>query len=857
MSIRKAGKGGSLRSGRAWIAAIALGSYAAMGLLAMAPPAQSEESAVTSLLSASAQAVRLRGHVHQLAQPRFDRGNAPDSLAMHSLQLVLAKSAAQKQALAKLLAAQQDPYSPQYHHWLSPSEYGARFGASEATVSALTQWLEENGFKVDAPPASRARLTFHGSKAQVEAAFHIEIHRFEVDGEKHFANISNPEVPSTVDAAITAIQGLHDFYPKSSLKIRRPQATPQTTYDAGQSNLVGPTDFASMYNLLPLYTSGVTGAGVTIGIVGRSDIDPRQASAFWSRFGITRPQLTSIPVPNGQDPGQANNDDSMEAYLDVEVAGALAPGAKILLVRDANIMLAAQYVIDQNLAGILNVSFGLCESALGADNSPISSLWQQAVAQGITVIVSAGDSGAAACAKAFTPNALSTSGVAVNGLASTPYNLAVGGTNFDPTQSGNWATGNAPGTLATAQGHIPEMVWNDSCANPQIAQAVGTDSGTLCNTATLNGRPNPFLLVAGGGGGLSSCVSISNNTCQGGYVQPAWQRGVAGTQGLRTRAIPDVSVVASNWIICSYDNMPCDPTTQSGHDVVMGTSAAAPAVAAILALLDQQLSTSVTPDGRQGLINTQLYRLAAAEYGSPQAPNAGASTCSASLGTNIGSGCVFYNVTAGANSMPCRVAGYDGSSSLPVSTCVAPAGAANGIMEIGSAPSYMAGTGFNLATGLGSINAANLVAALANPAAPPAPSAPAAPTGLTAAAGNGTVALTWATSTGASTYNLYVGTSPGAEGGQPVQTGLTTASITVSGLSNGTTYYFKVAAVNAGGASALSAEAQGTPTTPSLPPSPTPPSKGGGGAIDPLGLGALALLLALRRRGASPLRRLG
>jgi hypothetical protein len=349
----------------------------------------------------------------------------------------------------------------------------------------------------------------------------------------------------------------------------------------------------------------------------------------------------------------------------------------------------------------------------------------------------------------------------------------VGGTDFDPTQSGNWARSNVPGTLATAQAHIPEMVWNNSCANPLIAKAVGIDSGTLCNTPTRNnGQPNPTLVIAGGGGGLSSCASGSNNTCQG-YSQPAWQSGVAGTQGFTTRAIPDVSVIANNWIICSYDTNPCDPTG-GGFTGVMGTSAAAPAVAAILALLDQQLSTAAAPDGRQGLINTQLYRLAAAEYGSPQAPNAGASACSASLGSDISSHCIFYNVTAGANAMPCQVAGYDGSSSLPASTCVAPAGGANGIMEIGTTPSYLAGSGYNLATGLGSINAANLVAALAKGSAAP-PSQPSPP-----------------------------------------------------------------------------------PSQPSPPPSqPSPPSKGGGGAIDPLGVVALALLLALRRRGASALRGLG
>jgi hypothetical protein len=244
--------------------------------------------AVWLLLSGAAAApdlVPLPGHVHVLAQPRFDLGEAPDSLAMPGFELVVAKTPAQEQALEALLDAQQDPKSSQYHRWLTPAQYGARFGASNAAIAALSRWLETSGLRVDAVPASRTHLNFHGSKAQVEAAFHTRIHLFDVGGQRHFANVSAPLVPATLAPLIMEISGLHDFYPQPGVRSRPTRAhgvrataasrsTPDITYDGGQENWVGPGDFAIMYNLLPLYKQSINGAGVTIAIAAESDITP-------------------------------------------------------------------------------------------------------------------------------------------------------------------------------------------------------------------------------------------------------------------------------------------------------------------------------------------------------------------------------------------------------------------------------------------------------------------------------------------------------------------------------------------------------------------------------------------------------
>ena len=768
--------------------------------------------------------VPLSGSVHQFARAQFDAGEVPSTLRPSGLDIVFTKTPEQEHALQQLLAAQQDPKSPEYHKWLTPAQYGERFGASDATLAAVTNWLKSNGLAVGRLPPGRGHLPFFGGKAQIEDALHTRIHLFAAAGEEHYANVSAPLIPVSLASAITAIRGLNDFHPRPGVHVPRgvtparahlnanSSLAPDTYYSG--SNLypgyVGPTDFAIMYNLLPEYQLGITGAGVTVAIAAQSDLDSSVLPTFWSGFGVAgssfglpAQQFSSIAVPasaGGSDPGQTKDGNEDEAYLDSEILGALAPGAQLILVRDKDAGLAAQYAIDENLGAVLNISFGGCESAQGSGNAAIESMYAQAVAEGITITVSSDDSGVAGCtqeADLGAANDVNSNGFAVNGLASTPYNLAVGGTDFndlDPsTVAQYWNSTNQAGTLASAKSHIPEMVWNDSCANPVFVSAYGTgDAIAFCNTTTVQTHSNPFIDILGGGSGLSSCTTTNTKgDCTGGYAQPTWQQGVPGIGNFGARAVPDVSMIATRWLICSYDTSPCNP---AAGDVgsASGTSAAAPSVAAIVALIDQTQISATLSDGRQGLLNPTLYSLAANEYAS----TATAAACDASQGAIANSACVFYDVTAGSSAQPCSVAKYATSQnpleleSFPASTCGAGSGDATGIMEIGGVQSYAASSGFDVASGLGSINAAALIAAIQ---AFPAPS------GLAASLSGQTASLTWTADASAASYNVYQGTAPGSVTSSAVQANIAGTSTTVSGLQFGYEYVFAIAAVSSSG----------------------------------------------------------
>jgi len=809
------------------------------GLLLTGVGAASAQSQ-SSPASAKSGLASLPGHINKLALPQFDAGEAPNSLRMGGLRLIIAKTPAQQQALDKLVADQQDPKSLRYHHWLTPAAYGARFGARDATIAALSSWLESNGLQVGPLPAGRGHLPFTGDKERIEAAFHTQIHLFNAGGERHYANVSDPMIPAALKPMIAAARGLDDFYPTPGVKPMNATprnvapalaghdahaaASPDTFYSgSGQyPGYVGPTDFATMYNVLPLYQQGITGAGVTVAIAAQSDIDSTVLSTFWSgfavagsNFGLTNQQFISMRVPaaeGGVDPGQTMDGNEDEAYLDTEIVGALAPGAKLMLVRDKVAVNAAQYIIDQNLAAVLNISFDQCEAALAAANTAINAMWEQAVSQGITVIVSSGDAGVSACTShsdISKANDVNSSGFAVNGLASTPFDLAVGGTDFDPrVESTYWSSTNHPGTLASALSHIPEVVWNNSCASPIFADAFQVfDPIAFCNMATLPGgnTANPFIEISGSGGGVSSCTTAdSNGNCAGGYAQPSWEVGF-GVGSFGGRAIPDVSVIASRWLICSYDTIPCDPTQAPTFPpaatgtikAVAGTSTAAPSVAAIIALLDQTQITTAEADGRQGLVNPLLYQLALPEYQNPAIE----SQCDASQGSPSLSACIFFDVTAGSNAQPCSVANYTAASigSIPASTCVTESGDPTGIMAVNATQMYGTFLGLDIPSGLGSINAAALIAAVQGTFAP---------SGLAASATGQTVTLTWTADANATLgYNIYQGTAPGTVSSSPIQQNVTGTSALVSNLQFGQSYVFAIAAVSATGTSPVSGPA--------------------------------------------------
>jgi Pro-kumamolisin, activation domain/Bacterial Ig-like domain (group 3) len=662
------------------------------------------------------QTVTLTGNVSPIATPEADGGTAPDLLELGRTILVLKSSSQQQASLKQLMNDQQNPKSASYHKWLKPEQFGAQFGVAPQDLEKITQWLQSFGFQVEPPMAGNSLVMFSGTHSQLKAAFHTEIHSFTINGQSYWANATDPQIPAALAPVVAGFSSLNSF-PRNALHtapqlIRRegsswkPAAGSKlkaefTTSSNGQTiNAIGPYDLATMYNFLPLWNAGIDGTDQTIAIVSATDIDPADVDYFRSTFGLPGKKLNLIYY--GANPGR--NQSEPEADLDVEWAGAVAKNATIDLVIAPNtttsngIDAAAAYIINNNLASIMNVSYGQCELVLGtAGNQYFSQLWEQAAAQGITVMVAAGDAGSGACEQ---NRPYAKSGLSVSGLASTPYNIAVGGTDlYSSFLSPNtyWNTTNDPTTLESALSYIPETPWNNSCASPEVfslLQANGVADATpeaLCNDP--NEQPN-FLTTLGGSGGASNCTTVnraSANECSGGHPKPAWQSGIPGIPGDGVRDLPDVSLMAGNglwgsfYVYCESDVTPtgsCD--VNNALEGAGGTSFASPIFAGMMALVQQETSS------QQGNVNYVLYKLAATQFGGRNA----ASCTSANVTT--GNACLFYDVTDGSNAVPC----------LAGSTSCTPAVSTD---QYGILPGYDAAPGYDLATGLGSVNAYNLV----------------------------------------------------------------------------------------------------------------------------------------------------
>jgi hypothetical protein len=674
----------------------------------------------------------LRGNVHPKARAEFDRGAVADSQPVTRILLVLQRGAEQEAALQQLMEEQQTKNSPNYHAWLTPEQFGKQFGPADTDVQAVTDWLTSHGFQNIKVSKGKTVVEFSGNAGQVSNAFGTEIHKFNVNGEEHFANVSDPQIPAALAPVVRGIRSLHNFHPKPQVRqlgsFRRMESgeiRPLFTYtdSNGQFFGVGPADFATIYSV----PSATTGAGTSIAIVGQSNINLQDVIDFRAMFGLPAYSSTCTGVPNqcpltvilnGPDPGlQLATGDEGESDLDVEWAGAVAPAATINFVATLTTQTdgafgidgSALYIVDNNISPILSESYGACEAGLGTGgNAFYSALWQQAAAQGITVVISAGDNGSAACDPAAPPanQDAAASGLAVNGIGATPFNIAMGGTDFDDVgnQSTFWSTTNSstttpPALPASAKGYIPEKTWNDSCA------AGGSTSA--CTSAIINANANIGIDLVAGSGGSSTVYTGTGSTKP---ANVAWQTGF----GDANRDIPDVSLFSSDsgassgtsksfYIICQSDQDPaggtgCNLTTtasSANHDfqAVGGTSAATPTFAAIMALVNQQTGQ------RQGVANYVLYSLA----------KTAANVCNSSTAPATGNTCVFYDITKGNNSVAC-VGGSQNCSNTTSGQF--------GIMATtngGSTPAFNTAAGYDLATGLGTVNVTNLLAKWTSP----------------------------------------------------------------------------------------------------------------------------------------------
>ena len=666
-----------------------------LAVFAAAPQARAQAQAVSTVaprvngLIDESSRVILRGNVHPLVRVGVDRGAVEDSFPAQRLMLLLNRSGEQESQLEQFIRAAHTPGDARFHQWLQPEEFGRLYGPADSDVDAVTGWLESHGFTINRVHAGRVAIEFSGTAGQLREAFHTEIHRYEIDGEIHVANDRDPEIPAALAPVIAGFAPPNDFRAQSNIRIlgsarynpTTHEAQPEWTYPQGggsTSYVFAPGDFATQYDINSVYKAGTNGAGQTIAIISASNVDLSLVSAYQTLFGLTA-SMAQVVV-DGADPGE--NSASTEAYLDLEVAGSVAPGATEILYTSAGtattdgLSLAALRAVEDDLAGVISTSYGECEESLGqAGNTFWSSVWQQAAAQGQSAFVSAGDGGSAGCDN-FDNQLLAYYGLQVNGIASTPYNVAVGGTDFyysdyaaasttlNAQLATYWSASTTTAPAVSLLQYVPEQVWNDFFGLNL------DDAGKPANLAEEN-------IVAGGGGKSSLGYYATASSAAAGYPKPAWQSGT-GVPVDAVRDLPDVSLFAANGANSSFYPICANPGDcvnkgAGGADVITGvggTSAAAPAMAAIQALVNQSANR------RQGQADFVYYPLAT------KVPAA------------------FHDVTVGSNKVVCQAT---------TANCVT--GTSGTIFAGFSVENgFTSGKGYDLASGLGSVDVAQLIA---------------------------------------------------------------------------------------------------------------------------------------------------
>jgi subtilase family serine protease len=598
---------------------------------------------------------QLPGSQHPLAQATYDSGRVAAGTRLQGISIYFSRTQSQEADLQKLLAAQQDPSSSQYHKWLTPEQFASRFGMADADIAKVQSWLEQQGFSVDSVARSKNMIRFSGTVGQVESAFSTEMHNYNVNGAKHFAPSTALSVPSALAGVVNNVRNLDDFRPKAHVVASRTRGVkPSFTSSVSGSVFFAPGDISTVYDVQPVYQAGFTGTGQSIAIVGQSAVALTDLEAFQSAASLTVKDPTQVLVPGTGSP-EIFTGDEVESDLDLEWSGAMAPGATIYFVYTGSntnygTFDSLVYAIDNQIGTIISSSYGECEADLGGQN--LESSLEQAASQGQTVISAAGDSGSTDC---FVGNNVTNPSLsvqeteAVDYPASSQYVTGLGGTEISTSSSsyvtpgdGYWETASSSDVISSAIKYIPEIVWNEDTAG--------------CGTADC---------LSSGGGGASTL-----------FTKPTWQTGVTGIPTANHRYVPDISLNSATglpgYLFCTSDtsfwntgqvascNSGFRDATTGDLTIAGGTSFAAPIFAGMLALINQDKGYT----SGQGLINSMLYTLAS-----------NSSTYASA----------FHDITSGNND------------------CLA------GSSYCSSTAGFSATTGYDEASGLGSLDLANLV----------------------------------------------------------------------------------------------------------------------------------------------------
>lgn len=660
------------------------------------------------------QRVQLRGSAPIDVRPELDRGLVDDSLQLDGLQLQLRRSPDHEREAETLAEELHRAGSPVFHQWLTASEFAERFGVAQQDITQITDWLERAGFTAVSADPSRMSVHFSGTAGQVRHTFRTEIHALDVHGVRHIANVHEVEIPAAFAPVVEGIVSLNDFRPRAMVSLHRPLYT-SPGYGGPPFYGVAPADLAKIYRFNPLFAAGITGTGQTIAVVEDADLyNPADWTTFRRTFGLDaygHGSLKSVHPGGCGDPGLNPDGDDIESAVDVEWASAAAPGADIVMAACASTattygpLIAAQNLLNQrDVPPIINVSYAACEAQNGAaGNASVRDLYQQAALEGVSIFVAAGDNGSAMCD--LGPTTPAVGGIEVNALASTVYDVAVGGTDFgdyyEGTTANYWSSTNSASD-GSALGYVPEIAWNDTCASTLISSYFGYSSPVaFCAT-----NPSILDLPYGGAGGPSNCAigdsptGFAGSSCRG-WPKPAWQR-VLGNPADGVRDVPDIAMFSADgvwdhaYVFCNSDpstGAPCvgaPDVTGGAWSFLGGTSFAAPIMAGMQALVNEVWG------GRQGNPAPMYYAIARRAYGNEGRPECGSFATGGPAPT-----CTFNDIATGNNDMPC----------IGTDDCYLPMGG-TGVLSLSDdayEPAFVSGVGWDFTTGIGSVNAANLV----------------------------------------------------------------------------------------------------------------------------------------------------
>ena len=601
------------------------------------------------------------------APTTLDMGLAP---ASDSKEIVITLGLLNRPALEAFVASTVDPTSANFRKFLTPAQFAASYGQPQAVIDRVTTYLASQGITVTKVFNNNLVLKAQATNAQLSATFGTPIHAYSTATGSYQKPTGKVVIPAVLQDVVTRVTGLstqavyrpHTKYmPAEATTLDQTafQANPAATPTAGNPGSYSVGDLAKRNNITPLYSGGTDGTGTTLGIMTFATFTPSDAPVYWAWAGLTGSQasvsrITTINVGTGQ-----TSDGADETTLDVEQSGGIAPGANIRVYvapnTDAGAIALYTQAITENLCDTLSISWGEAEIYYNpaSDFAPYDALFLQAAAQGTPISAAAGDEAAYDInySGAY-PYPNYTAALSLDFPSSSPYVVSAGGTTL-------------PVTLKLSKGTITvpsERPWGWDYLRDYIV----TNSGQAAYYKSD--------FPVGGGGGVSVI-----------YPLPTYQQGLAGVltsaagQGLYCVTSPTVK---SGAVTCTPGNTASElPGTTNGMlaagfagrnspDLSLnadpesgqalyynarwstgsgGTSFVAPQLNGIFALLSQKIG------GRIGWPHPQLYSIFK------------------SMG--YGTGSPFRAITSGTNLY------------------------------------YSAGASYNPATGIGTLDVANLAAA--------------------------------------------------------------------------------------------------------------------------------------------------